>query len=127
VQGVIAVFAHRALRGQPVDVWGDGSVVRDFVYAADVGSAFVRAARHEGETRTFNIGGGSGHSVNDIIQTLEQLLGKPVERRIFPARPFDPPVNVLDIQRAKDELLWAPTTAFDDGMAMAVQWLRTIS
>ena len=81
VQGVIAVFAHRALNGLPVDVWGDGSVVRDFVYAADVGSAFVAAARHDGRARTFNIGGGVGHSVNDIIQTLEKLLGKRVERR----------------------------------------------
>lgn len=126
VQGVIAVFAYRALRGQAIDVWGDGSVVRDFIYAADVGNAFVCAARHEGDTRIFNIGGGAGHSVNDIIQALEQFLGKPVERRVLPARPFDPPVNVLDIQRAREELHWKPVTAFDDGIAKTVQWLRTV-
>ncbi|RZJ62696.1 MAG: NAD-dependent epimerase/dehydratase family protein [Acidovorax sp.] len=127
VQGVIAVFAHRALSGQPVDVWGDGSVVRDFVYAADVGRAFVSAAHYNGDSRIFNIGGGSGHSVNDIIQTLENLLGKSVERRVLPARPYDPPVNVLDIQRAQQELQWKPTVAFEDGVAMSVQWLRTLS
>lgn len=126
VQGVIAVFAHRALHGQPLDVWGDGSVVRDFVYATDVGRAFVSAARHEGDGRVFNIGGGAGHSVNDIIHALEQLLGKTVERRIFPARPFDPPVNVLDIQRAREELLWTPATAFEEGVAMSVHWLRAV-
>lgn len=126
VQGVIAVFAHRALHGQPLKVWGDGSVVRDFVYASDVGRAFVSAARHEGVSRIFNIGGGAGHSVNDIIQTLERLLGTVVERQIFPARPFDPPVNVLDIQRAQEELLWAPSMAFEEGVAMSVQWLRTV-
>ena len=126
MQGVIAVFAHRALHGQPLDVWGDGSVVRDFVYASDVGRAFVSAARHEGATRIFNIGGGAGHSVNDIIQTLERLLGRAVKRRVFPARPFDPPVNVLDIQRAQEELQWAPTMAFEEGVAMSVQWLRTV-
>lgn len=127
VQGVIAVFAYRALTAQPLDVWGDGSVVRDFVYAADVGRAFVAAARHEGEARIFNIGGGAGHSVNDIVHTLEQLLGHAVERRVFPARPFDPPVNVLDIQRAQTELLWKPTMAFEDGVAQAVAWLRTVA
>lgn len=126
VQGVIAVFAHKALHGQPVDVWGDGSVVRDFVYASDVGRAFVNAARHEGETRIFNIGGGAGHSVNDIVHTIEQLLGRTVERRVFPARPFDPPVNVLDIQRAQEELSWKPKMAFEDGVALAVEWLRTV-
>lgn len=124
VQGVIAVFAHRALNAQPLDVWGDGSVVRD-VYAADV--AFAAAARHEGETRIFNIGGGAGHSVNDIVHTLEQLLGHAVERRVFPARAFDPPVNVLDIQRAQNELFWKPTMAFEDGVAKSVEWLRTVA
>ena len=126
VQGVIAVFAHRALHGQPVDVWGDGSVVRDFVYAADVGRAFVSAARHEGPSRIFNIGGGVGHSVNDIIQTLEGLMGQVLERRIFPARPFDPPVNVLDIRRAQEELAWKPVMVFEEGVAASVQWLRTV-
>ena len=126
VQGVIAVFAHRALHGQPVDVWGDGSVVRDFVYAADVGRAFVCAARHEGPSRIFNIGGGVGHSVNDIIQTLEGLMGQVLERRIFPARPFDPPVNVLDIRRAQEQLDWKPVMVFEEGVAASVQWLRTV-
>lgn len=126
VQGVIAVFAHRALHGQPIDVWGDGSVVRDFVYATDVGRAFVAAAHHEGQARVFNIGGGAGHSVNDIILALERLLGRSVERRVFPARPFDPPVNVLDIRRAQEELRWIPQMDFEEGVAMSVQWLRTV-
>lgn len=126
VQGVIAVFAHRALKALPVDVWGDGTVVRDFIYAADVGHAFAAAARHEGDTRIFNIGGGEGHSVNEIMSTLEALLGRSVERRVFPARPFDPPVNVLDIQRAQAELGWKPAMDFEQGMQRSVDWLRTI-
>lgn len=126
VQGVIAVFAHRALRGDSVDVWGDGSVVRDFVYAADVGRAFAAAARHGGESRVFNVGGGQGHSVNQIIETLERLLAHGVERRVFAARPFDPPVNVLDIQRAQAELGWRPTVAFEEGVARSLDWLRTV-
>ncbi len=81
---------------------------------------------NEGPTRIFNIGGGTGHSVNDIIHTLEQLLGKTIDRRVFLARPFDPPVNVLDIQRAREELLWAPAMAFEEGVAKSVQWLRTV-
>lgn len=124
VQGVIAVFAHKALLGQAVDVWGDGSVVRDFIYASDVARAFVNAAHHEGRERIFNIGGGAGHSVNDIIETLEQLLGMAVERNVFPARPFDPPVNVLDIRRARDELGWAPVVTFGEGVAKSLQWLK---
>ncbi|MNW21193.1 hypothetical protein D3C71_2219660 [compost metagenome] len=65
--------------------------------------------------------------MNDIVRTLEQLLGRTVERRVFSARPFDPPVNVLDIQRAQKELLWKPTMAFEDGVAKSVEWLRTVA
>lgn len=126
IQGVIAVFAYRALHRIPLEVWGDGSVVRDFVHAADVGRAFAAAANYEGAARVFNIGGGEGHSVNHIISTLEQLLGREIERRILPARPFDPPVNVLDIQRAKDELHWRPAMAFEEGVAKALEWLRGV-
>jgi len=127
VQGVIAVFAYRALKGLPLDVWGDGSVVRDFVYAADVGRAFVAAAAHAGPSRVFNVGEGSGHSVNHIIRTLEHLLGRPVQRRRHPARPFDPPVNVLDIRRARQELGWQPSVALDEGIAKTLDWLRSVS
>jgi len=49
-----------------------------------------------------------------------------VERRVFPARPFDPPVNVLDIRRAHNELQWSPTVAFEEGVARALDWLRTV-
>jgi UDP-glucose 4-epimerase len=127
IQGVISVFAHRALCGLPLDVWGDGSVVRDFVYAGDVALAFLAAASHEGDSRVFNIGGGAGHSVNHIIRTLEHLLGRHVERHTHPPRPFDPPINVLDIRRARDELKWVPTVAFEEGVAKALDWLRTVS
>jgi len=124
VQGVISVFAHRALMGLPVDVWGDGSVVRDFVYAGDVAQAFVTAAHHQGSARVFNLGGGGGHSVNHIIKTLEQLLGRHVERKTHAARSFDPPINVLDIRRAQEELSWTPRVAFEQGVAKTLEWLR---
>lgn len=127
IQGVIAVFAYRALRGMALDVWGDGSVVRDFVHAADVGRAFIAAAQYQGSARVFNVGGGEGHSVNHIISTLEQLLGRAIERQVFPARPFDPPVNVLDIQRARDELHWKPSVGFEEGVAKVLEWLRSTS
>ena len=125
IQGVIAVFAYRALHHRALEVWGDGSVVRDFIYAGDVGAAFVAAAAHEGEARTFNVGGGVGLSVNEIVQTLERLLGRRVERRAMPGRPFDPPANVLDVSLAAKELGWSPVTPFEDGLRRSVEWLKS--
>ncbi|MCK9516171.1 MAG: NAD-dependent epimerase/dehydratase family protein [Ottowia sp.] len=125
VQGVVAVFAHRALHGLPLSVWGDGSVVRDFVYAGDIGRAFVAAAQHAGHERVFNIGAGSGLSVNDIIAALERLLGVAIAQERQPGRPFDPPVNVLDTRRAHAQLGWQPAVDFDAGLARTLDWLRT--
>ena len=126
IQGVIAVFAHRALHRQPLDVWGDGSVVRDFVYAADIGQAFLAAHRHEGISRIFNVGGGVGHSVNQIIDVLSKLLNGTVQRRSHPSRSFDPPINVLDIRKAREELDWQPVTGFEEGLGKTLTWLRTL-
>lgn len=83
----------------PVDVWGDGSVVRDFVYAADVGRLLSQPHAMT-ERREFSISAGERVQREHIVWTLEQLLGRAVERRVLAARPFDPPVNVLNIQRA---------------------------
>lgn len=123
-QGVIAVFAHRALMSQPLDVWGDGSVIRDFVHASDVGRAFVAASDHAGSSRIFNIGGGRGFSVNEIIETLEGIVGGVLERNVHPSRPFDPSVNVLDINRARNELGWEPVISFNAGVQKTFEWLR---
>src|SRR5215470_4556710 len=66
-QGAVAVFLHRALNGQPIEIWGDGSVVRDYLYISDIVDAFVRAVEYSGNFRIINIGSSRGHSVNDLL------------------------------------------------------------
>src|SRR3989339_950984 len=61
-QGAVAVFLGRALCGQPVEIWGDGSVVRDYVYISDVIDAMIKAMHYSGPERLFNIGSGCGLS-----------------------------------------------------------------
>ena len=74
-QGVVAAFVHRAVTGQPIEVWGDGSVVRDYVYAADVAKAAVAMLNYSGRHRIFNIGSGTGKSLLEIIHSIEALSG----------------------------------------------------
>lgn len=126
IQGVVSAFAFKALHRQPVDVWGDGSVIRDFLYAEDVGRAFAAAATHEGGARVFNIGSGEGISVNEVLEALERVLGHEIKRHNLPGRPFDPPVNILDISLAGKELSWKPEVSFDDGLHRLINWLRTV-
>lgn len=123
-QGAVAVFLHRALRDEPIEIWGDGSVVRDYLYAGDAAAALVRAAAATGETRLFNVGSGRGQSLNDILAAIEALLGRPVRRSYLPGRRFDVPVNVLDVSLAARHLGWRPATSFAEGLSRTCDWMR---
>lgn len=121
-QGVISAFLARALAGDPVEVWGDGSVVRDYVYIEDVVQAFIRAALHDGEERIFNIGSGEGRSIRDVIRAIEVVLARPIEVAWRPGRTVDVPISILDVRRAEKELGWAPTTDFLVGLQRTAAW-----
>jgi UDP-glucose 4-epimerase len=62
--------------------------------------------------------------LNELVDMLEDVLGKPVERRYLPGRPFDVPVSVLSNDLARDELEWAPSISMRDGIARAAEWMK---
>jgi UDP-glucose 4-epimerase len=122
-QGAIGVFLHRALRQQPIEIWGDGSVTRDYIYIDDVAEAFARAVQYSGAKSVFNIGSGVGTQLNELIEIIEKILGKSVARRYLPVRPFDVPASVLSNALAREELKWAPQVSLRDGIARTAKWI----
>jgi UDP-glucose 4-epimerase len=123
-QGAVAVFLNKALSGEPIEIWGDGSVTRDYIYIENVVDAFVLAMNHDGEYRVFNIGSGQGRTLNDIILAIEEVLGRRIERRYLPARKFDVPVSVLDVSRARGVLGWQPRVSFQAGLKRTLDWMH---
>ncbi|WP_250480629.1 NAD-dependent epimerase/dehydratase family protein [Caballeronia sp. GAOx1] len=124
-QGAIAAFLDKALRKETFEVWGDGTVTRDYLYIADVAEAFSMAVQYDGSESVFNISSGRGTSLNEIIEKIESILGHPVERTYCPARPFDVPASVLDNTLARRELGWEPKIDLDTGIQMTAGWLRS--
>ncbi len=124
-QGAIAVFLGKVMRGECIDIWGDGTVMRDYIYIGDAVNAMVAAINYKGNKRLFNIGSGQGKTLLEILETLEKVTGGSVEHRFLPGRPFDVPVNVLAIERARIELGWSPETEFFDGLLRMFHWLET--
>jgi UDP-glucose 4-epimerase len=90
----------------------------------DVADAFAAALAYDGPEAVFNIGSGQGHSLNDVLDRIEQLLGHPVARRYLPGRAIDVPVNVLATERARRELGWAPKVSLEAGLERTAAWMR---
>jgi UDP-glucose 4-epimerase len=126
-QGLIAVMMGKVLRGEPIVVWGDGSVVRDYVHVTDLAEALYRLMTHplKGDG-IFNCGSGSGVSVNDVLAMLQRVVGHPVEVRYVEARRFDVPVNVLDTRRARAQLGWTPQIDLEAGLERTWVWMRSV-
>ena len=115
-QGVVPVFLGKALRGEPLQIWGDGSTVRDFLHISDVVAALLAAARYSGEERLFNVGSGEGLSLNQLVDLLGSELQRPLAVEYLTARGFDVPTNVLCIERAQRCLGWNPQVPVAEGL-----------
>lgn len=124
IQGVIAVFSGRILRGHVVDIWGDGSVVRDYVFVKDVVNAMKVASSYGGRRSVFNIGSGCGVSLREILSTIENLSGKVADVIHHPPRGFDVLKSVLDISNAIRELEWEPKVSLHDGVNQTLDWMK---
>ncbi len=122
-QGAVAVFLDKALKHEEITVWGDGSVIRDYVYVTDVARAFCMACARTEPTGTFNIGSGEGQSIEQLIDAIGRLLGRRLARRYIQARAFDVPANVLDTALAARVLGWSPRFTFDEGLRRTLDTL----
>ena len=123
-QGAVAVFLGKILRGEPIGIWGDGSVVRDYIYIRDAIDAMLAALERTTSEHVFNIGSGRGHSLNELIDLMEAVTGRTADRRYLAGRQFDVPANVLSIARATQFLDWSPKVSLDSGLKIFSDWLR---
>ncbi|MBZ9755784.1 NAD-dependent epimerase/dehydratase family protein [Mesorhizobium sp. ESP6-5] len=122
-QGAIAVFLGKVLRGESVEIWGDGSVVRDYIYIDDVVRALLAAVDDAGNERVFNIGSGQGHSLNEVLDSIEVATGRSANRIYLPSRLFDVPASVLSIEKANQFLGWTPKVSFEEGLKRFAIWV----
>jgi UDP-glucose 4-epimerase len=124
-QGAIGVFVHKALNNQPVQIWGDGCVIRDYIHVSDVAAAFAAAVAYDGSrSLVLNVGSGRGERLLDLLTSIENCLHRTVAVEFLPSRNIDVPSNILDISRAREILGWAPTVSLNDGIAETIAWFR---
>lgn len=123
VQGAIAVFLGKVLRDQPISIWGDGTVARDYFYIGDLVEAVCRVIERNPPSLVYNIGSGKALRLNDILEWIRRVTGRTPVVRYEPERSLDVPINCLDISRARRELEWVPTTSLAEGLEKTWAWI----
>ncbi len=116
--GVIAIFLDRLARGETCEIFGDGSVVRDYVHVSDVAAAFLRAG--ETGTGTYNVGTGVETTVLELYRLCAAAAGVDRDPNFGPPRPGDLLRSVIDASRAERELGWRVETPLEAGLAQTL-------
>lgn len=114
-QGLVAVAIGKLLKNEIIEVWGDGSSVRDYIYVDDLARIFVKLIEGNVHNTTLNIGSGRGYSINDVLAFLKIVSGKELKIVYQNPRPVDVSNMVLDTTRLK-EVISYEITPFMDGV-----------
>lgn len=123
-QGAVAVFLGRVQRGEPIDLWGDGSAVRDYLYIQDGVRAFRLVMENPEASGVYNVGRGEGTSLLELIEAIRRVTGMPVQVNHLSGRPLDVPANVLDSGRLARAVGWSANTDLDAGLARTWAWMN---
>lgn len=115
-QGLINTLLRRALSGEAVEIWGDGSIVRDYFHVRDLARLCVAAAESD-VTGVFNAGSGTGISVRDLVDLVSEVTGRELNVNYGPGRLVDIPSSILDVSAAAQTFGWVPNITLRDGIA----------
>jgi UDP-glucose 4-epimerase len=121
-QGAVGVFLKRALAGEPIEIWGDGTTTRDYIHVSDVATAFTKASTYDGPHRVLNVSTSIGTSLNDLVKLIQETVGRPIQVKYRESRVFDVPANVLDNSLIKQEFGWSPQIDLRKGILKTIEW-----
>jgi UDP-glucose 4-epimerase len=114
---LIPLIFRAVQTGNPVTLFGndyptpDGTCIRDYIHVSDLARAHIAAVEslvNGGASKKYNVGTGHGYSVQEVLQAVEEVTGKPVPYEFGPRREGDPPMLVADSTRLQQELGWRP-------------------
>ncbi|WP_046528780.1 MULTISPECIES: NAD-dependent epimerase/dehydratase family protein [Cellulomonas] len=117
-QGVIPIFLRRLADGLPVTIYGDGSMVRDYVYVTDVAEMVADVAEGTPRHDTYNLGSGSGSSLEDIVRTIGEVTGRDVRREYAPRPATFVDHVTLATARFEAEFPSRPRTSLAEGIRL---------
>ncbi|GAB4093968.1 Rossmann-fold NAD(P)-binding domain-containing protein [Flaviaesturariibacter terrae] len=125
-QGFIATAMANGLKGADVPIFGDGTHVRDYLYLTDFCAAVKDVLDHGVNGTVYNVGYGSGYTINEVVEQLRGLDGiQPFAVLNLPNRPFDVHYNVLDHGALAGLNGWRPQVDLAEGLDRTLAWMKT--
>jgi UDP-glucose 4-epimerase len=118
-------FIRAALGQEPIALYGDGEQTRDFTFVADAVAATAAAGERGVPGRAYNIGGGSRVSINQVLEMIGQVAGRPLKVRREPAQLGDMRDTFADTTLAREDLGFAPSVSLEEGIKAEYRWLST--
>jgi len=123
ILGAVTTFTYKALKGEDIVVYGDGSVVRDFIYIEDAIRAIMQIVDGDNKHRTFNLGCGYGTSLKELLEVIHRVLD--IEENVVytSGRKVDVPVNYLDISRYEKAYGKLNPISLDEGVRKTAEFM----
>ena len=124
--GVISIFTRKALQQKPLQIYGDGSQTRDFIYVSDVVDATVAALERNPQSRVFNIASGREITILELAKTIQKIIQTQSELVLYPPRSGDVARSLADVTKARNELGFTAGTPMEDGLSTTIQWFGRV-
>lgn len=124
VLGAVTTFTYKALKGEEIQVYGDGSVIRDFIYIDDAIKGILNVVKSETKHHTFNLGSGYGTSIKQLLATIENSLNLTLNVVYKSSRSVDVPINYLDISRYEKYIGKFETISLSDGIQKTAEYMK---
>ncbi|MDA1208698.1 MAG: SDR family NAD(P)-dependent oxidoreductase [bacterium] len=118
------LFTDWIMKDEPMTIFGQGKMQRDFTYVADIAAGIVASIDKNYDKEVFNLGCGKTEELMDYITTLEKALGKEGKKEYLPMQAGDTVRSSADISHAKEKLGFDPKTKISEGIPNFVEWYR---
>lgn len=124
ILGAVTTFTYKALKGDEITIYGDGSVIRDFIYIDDAVRGILNIANGENKHHTFNLGCGYGTSIREVLESIKIALNCELNVAYKPGRAVDVPVNYLDISRYEKYYGSLKSISLEDGIKKTAEFMK---
>lgn len=127
--GIIRSIMEKLRRDEAIEIWGDGEIIRDYLYIDDFVSACLACIQFENQQkrfRIFNVSSGQGLSISQLCYLIEEATERRLKRVYLSGRSIDVKSVILDYSKIKKELGWQPVVEIREGLKRTWQWIQKL-